>query len=285
MDVRLRLREEHLDPRLPLLGFRDDDLFDLLTRIPAVGSDPADVARLNQLAAELVDHLDAPGQVFTKDDAEHPLGQGLLPLLALLATADDVVRWLRGREVPDEIVWRSLSDLGQQVWVHRLTFGQFGLHTQGWLQTAWSGRLFWLGRLQHELVLADGEWVDSLHIPQSGPLTAQVVDDSLAQAEGFFARHFPDRLPVRRQCASWLLDPELADAMPGSNIAAFAERFELTGEGWDGDADAVFFTWRHRGPYELDRLPRRTRLERVVAERLAAGGHWRVCTGILSPHG
>ncbi|OYO01496.1 hypothetical protein CGZ95_06855 [Enemella evansiae] len=288
MDVRLRLREEHLDPRLPLLGFHDDDLFDLLTRIPAIGADPAAVARLNELAAALVAHLDDPGaELYTDDDADHPLGAGLLPMLAMIATADDVVQRLREREIPDELGWHSLSDLGQQVWVHRQTFGEFGLHTHRWLRIAWAGRLFWLGRLQYELAALDGGgWEASIHIPQTGSLTPAAVDESLALAEEFFARHFPDRLPVRYRCTSWLLDPELGAGLPGSNIASFAERFELTEQGTSpGDADAIFFTYRRRGTTDPAALPRRTSLERLVADRLAAGQHWQVRTGILSAHG
>lgn len=287
MDVRLRLREEHLEPRLPLLGFDEADLFDLLTRIPAVASDPGDLARMNQLAAGLVAALDDPdAELYTETDADHPLGAGLLPMLAMLATADDVVRRLQQREIAPEVAWRSLSDLGQQVWVHRQTFSEFGLHTHGWLRVAWAGRLFWLGRLQFELARLDsGQWELSVHIPQSGPLTPAAVDESLALAEQFFARHFPDRPPVRMRCSSWLLDPELAAGLPGSNIAAFAERFELTEDAAPGDADAVFFTYRRRGPVEVAELPRRTALERLVAGRLADGRHWQVRTGILSCHG
>ena len=287
MDVRLRLREEHLEPRLPLLGFRDQDVFDLLTRIPAVGSDPDAVARVNELATGLLEHLDDPdGEVFTDADAEYPLGAGLLPMLAMLGTADDVVRRLREREIPDELGWRALSDLGQQVWVHRQTFGSFGLHTQRWLRIAWAGRLFWLGRLQYELTaLEDGAWEASIHIPQSGSLTPAAVDASLAEAGEFFVRYFGDRPPVRYRCTSWLLDPELAAGLPGSNIAAFADRFELTADASPGDADAVFFTYRRRGPIEPAELPRRTSLERLVADRLTAGQHWQVRTGILSAHG
>ena len=214
-------------------------------------------------------------------------------MLALVATAADVYAYHRSRGIDADISWRSLSDLGQQVWVHRQTYGAFGLHTQGWLLVAWSGSLFWLGRLQFELILdpdhADTDHADtshantaptdgthgthvaadpgvvaerraaeptadpagdpgptgddpdhpggrgpagddpdhparvalSTHIPQSGPMTPEAVDDAFSRARAFVAAHFPELRLSSFTCDSWLLDPELAAALPTSNIAAF----------------------------------------------------------------
>ena len=58
---------------------------------------------------------------------------GVLPMLALVATAPEVAALHAGRGVPADISAATLTDLGQQVWVHRLTYGTFGLHTHGWL--------------------------------------------------------------------------------------------------------------------------------------------------------
>ena len=116
----------------------------------------------------------------------------------------------RGRSRPT-----TLADLGQQVWVHRLTFGTFGLHTQDWLTIAWSGALYWLGRLQFNLQPEDDGWVLSTHIPRTGPLTPESVDQAFAAARDFFATYFPE-YPIRAfVCSSWLLDPALTEALPG----------------------------------------------------------------------
>ena len=96
---------------------------------------------------------------------------GVLPMLTLVATAPEVAAWHAGRGVPADISAATLTDLGQQVWVHRLTFGTFGLHTHGWLTIAWSGALYWLGRLQFNLQPETDGWVLSTHIPRTGPLT------------------------------------------------------------------------------------------------------------------
>ncbi len=103
----------------------------------------------------------------------------------------------------------TLAELGQQVWIHRLTFGTFGLHTQDWLTIAWSGALYWLGRLQFNLQPEDDGWVLSTHIPRTGPLTPESVDQAFAAARDFFAAHFPE-CPIRAfVCSSWLLGPGL----------------------------------------------------------------------------
>jgi hypothetical protein len=164
--------------------------------------------------------------------------------------------------------------------VHRQTFGDFGLHTYGWMRIAWSGALYWLGRLQFNLQRDQGEWVVSTHIPATGPLTPAAADDSFRQARDFFARHFPDFPTNDFHCSSWLLDPELAAALPAdSNMAKFQRRWRLYGEPMRGDDDVVFFTFFRRGDVDLATLPQRTTLQRVIVDRLHTGGHWNVWQG------
>jgi len=212
-----------------------------------------------------------------------PFGTGVLPLLALVATEPDLVAFHRSRGVPAEVSAATLRELGQQVWVHRLTFGTFGLHTYGWLPVTWSGSLYWLGRLQVNLqVLEGGARVCSTHIPRSGPLTPDAVDDSFARAAAFFPAHFPDKPVQDLWCSSWLLDPTLAQGLdPASNMARFQSRWRLYGDPMPADEDALFFTFASRGEVDLDELPRATSLQRLVADRLRGGGHWSSCTGLV----
>lgn len=209
-----------------------------------------------------------------------PLGTGVLPLLAMVATADDLAAFHGRREVPHAISRQTSTELGQQVRVHRQTFDGFGLHTYGWMTVVWSGSLFWLGRLQFNLMRLDQGWVCSTHVPQTGGLATTSVDDSFRQAAEFFPRFFAD-CPVQDfWCASWLLDPELAAALPAaSNISRFQRRWLITGDLLPGDEDALFFTFARRGPVDLDALPRDTSLQRVIIDRLRAGGHWHVRQG------
>lgn len=303
-----RLQTPDLERRLSLLGFRDDDAVELLNVIDKVLFSPADVRRVAELAALLlsvIGHFGEPNAAFDSPAAsQDSYGTGVLPMLALLVTVDEVRDFHYRRGVPDDLSWRALSDLGQQVWVHRLTYGEFGLHTQGWLCLVWSGAFYWLGRLQFnlqpdELAQVDElaeldemaqpdsqQWVISCHIPQTGPLTPESVDDAFGQASDFFPRYFGDHPATDLYCFSWLLDPALAEVLPEqSNMVQFQQRWELYGESHDGDADAIFFTFRRRGDIDLGSLPTDTTLERAIIDRIRSGQHWRSFAGRIKGSG
>ncbi|WP_114560007.1 acyltransferase domain-containing protein [Desertihabitans aurantiacus] len=303
----MRVSTDHLQDRLAgwtaprlaeLLGLRPDDAADTAALVEQVLSDPAarDVVaeHAEALAGVVGDFTESRGSVFGDDparlDVTRPDGttvQAGLALVALLAATGEVRAFHQRHGIGEEQTWRTLSDLGQQVWVHRRTFGGFGLHTQEWLTWAWSGALHWLGRLQFNLrqrtdeagTVQPGRWVLSVHIPESGPLGPDVVDDSFARARDFFARHHPDHPAEELHCSSWLLDPALAEGLPGSNMATFQQRWTPTGRSWPGDGDALFFTFRRRGDVDLDSLPQQTSLQRLVVQRIRDGRGWRSVEG------
>lgn len=291
LDVRARLSTPDLSDRLILLGFRDDDRADTLVAVASVLERPDQLAVVQRMADLLVlgigqfraldeDTLPDP---WTDDGNESSYGSGVLALLALLACVDDVRAFHTSRGIAADDSWRALSDLGQQVFVHRLTFGSFGVHTHGWLRIAWSGALYWLGRLQFNLWPSGRSstgWVLSTHIPRSGPLTPEEVDASFSWARRFFAKHFDEYPADAFVCSSWLLDPELGRALPeSSNMVRFQRRWELEGEPAIGDNDALFFTFNRRPPVDLDALPRDTTLQRAIVDRIRAGSHWQVWGG------
>jgi hypothetical protein len=285
-DVRAQLRGSGLPELLARLGFADEDAAAALDVAARVAERPDDVARLESVAAGLragIGALSGDGEdvlIEEAGDAERFGGVGVRSLLALVVTAEDVVHFHSRRGIPADVSWRSLADLGQQVRVHRRTYGDFGLHTYGWMRIAWSGALYWLGRLQFNLQLEDDEWVLSTHIPDTGPLTPDLVDASLGEARTFFAQHFPDCPSTDFHCRSWLLDPELAAVLPAdSNLVRFQRRWRLYGEPKRGDDDVLFFVFSRRGAVELDALPQATTLERAVVQRLRSGGHWNVWDG------
>lgn len=287
-DARTVLADDALGSHLTRLGLRPDDLAATLELARTVLDRPADLAEVDRLAGALRQGLGHfPGEPDRGpwpgyDGAADPYGEGLLALLALVVTADDLVAYHRSRDVPAAVSARTLTELGQQLWVHRLTYGDLGLHTYDWLTVTWSGSLYWLGRLQFNLQWLDGGWVCSTHIPRSGPLDAAAVDDALATAARFFPRHFPDHPVDTFWCRSWLLDPTLAGALdPASNMARFQARWQLYGEPMPGDEDALFFTFARRGDVDLAALPRETSLQRIILDRLREGGHWTVRDGLL----
>ncbi|WP_090594131.1 acyltransferase domain-containing protein [Auraticoccus monumenti] len=276
------------------LGLRPDDAAETAVLLEELRGDDAAGERLTPLVAALVDGVgdfrsDAP-PVFglTPDGSDHrssALGRtvtGGLAVAALVAATPEVLAFHAAHGIDEEQGWRSLSDLGQQMWVHRRTYGDLGLHTEGWLTCAWSGALHWLGRLQLNLrPLTDDEgvehparWQLSVHIPEAGPLDPAAVDDSLRRAAAFFAVHHPDHPAEELHCSSWLLDPTLAEELPGSNLAGFQQRWRLNGRTHPGNEDALFFTFRRRGEVDLTALPQDTRLQRLVVRHITEGPGW-----------
>ena len=83
-------------------------------------------------------------------------------------------------------------------------------------------------------------------------------------------------------CDSWLLSDQFEEITgPESNLARFAARWQLIGTDPQGADGALFFTFGLRPPVDPAALPRRTRLERGVADRLADGRGWTTGSGRL----
>jgi hypothetical protein len=289
VDVRRRLNDPELPVRAAGLGFHDRDLADLLTVVNAVSRSADDLVTVTRLAEGVLDTIGRVGPDFesrTADvSASKTPGIGVLPMLALLVTAPDAAAFHARRGVPEDVSIATLADLGQQVHVHRLTYGEFGLHTHQWVNLVWSGFLFRLGRLQFNLGLerpeGRSEWVLSTHVPADGPLPPPSVDESFATARTFFAKHFPDYPARWFHCRSWLLDPTLSELLPESNLAAFQRLWSLYGPPEPGEEDLLFFVFQQRGQVEPTSLPTDSALRRVAVDHLVSGRGWRVFNGKL----
>ncbi|MHA7270097.1 acyltransferase domain-containing protein [Arthrobacter sp. HLT1-20] len=230
------------------------------------------------------------------DDSVPELGSDEAPvteldwLRAMMDFVPTLLQWHAGRAIPDAVSRATLADFGRQMAVSRRVHNRFGMDTYKWLNHLFSGRIYQLGRLQyliHQPTAAipgvgPGEWILGVHIPEGGGLGKDAVAQSLALARPFFAAHFADKPVTTANCESWLLDPYLAEHLePGTNIAAFAAMFTPYGEPRDEPTDAVYFTFRTRSMENLDALPRATALQRVVLERIDAGGAWQLGFGSL----
>lgn len=264
-----------------------DETYDLL------GVDAVDQAEIDRMevdpepVAEAADVLRK--RIGTFPSHIDPISDNeMVAIAALLTTADEALAFHREVGVPDAVSRATFDDFGRVLRLTRDVHHRFGAEVHRWLGWHWAGSLYELGRLQYALRRLDervpgvepDEWVLDLHIPDSGPFPPDLVDQSLAAARTFFSRHFPDK-PVRTViCASWLLDPYLTEHLPaGSNIARFAGRFSPYAEPRDVPGDAVYFTFRTRDMKNLDRLPRDTTLQRLVLDRIAAGGTWQLGFG------
>lgn len=286
--VRARLHPDGLPDLLVRLGFHDDDAVEMVAAADRVRRRRSEVARV----ARMADLLTAGVGVFrdrtTVPDPWEDLPEGRedLALLALLASVEEVRAEHARRRIPDSVSWDSLADLGQQVAVNRRTHRRFGLDTYGWMRTAWSGGLMWLGRLQYVPKWSASGWVLDTHIPASGSLTPAVVDESFAAAGPFFARHFPDCPATAFACTSWLLDPTIAELLPAtSNLVQFQQRWTLAGSGYRSDESVLYFAFNVRSdpedPVDPRTLTASTSLQRAVVDHLVNGGHWSAWAGTV----
>ena len=174
----------------------------------------------------------------------------------------------------------------------------------GWLVWRFRGSLYQVGRLAvlplRLLTAPDPQfWYDeraaaalgvgfrrddpvlSLHIPSTGPLTAEECDEALGRLGETFARWFDDGPPVLAVCTSWTLDDQLGEYLPDtSNLMAWQRRFTLVPGGADSDS-IVSHVFGDLVGAPLDQLPTDTTLRRAVVSHLREGRHWRVRTGWL----
>jgi hypothetical protein len=180
----------------------------------------------------------------------------------------------RALGLTDEESGATIEALPRHVALHRTCGGEPGGWEIEWIEMIWDGKLSELGRLQFE---DHGGGVLDVHIPESGsPLDPAACDASFERAREVYPDHHT------AQCTSWLLDPQLAEALPPvSNIVRFQRRFELRDQGREANAEVLRFVFHTYEP-DLDRLMPRTTLERALVERMRAGGTWRAPTGVTS---
>ncbi|WP_144718215.1 acyltransferase domain-containing protein [Agrococcus jejuensis] len=281
-DLRARLAAPPLDAL-------DLDDVDRALVVDAIGAlDDDDAAQVAAASTALLAGIGraerSPAHPFAALDRPDARAPGMLPILALVATAADVVAWLQARGLDEETASSGVADLGQQLRVHRRATGVGGIDTADWLASPWSGALLRHGALQVEHVRHPRlGWVRSLHVPADAPLDRASVDASIAASAVVGALAFPERTTDVVHCASWMLDPWIVEALPGSRLAALAARFEPVADDEDAADDVLWFVWGRRPPWPaLAALPRDTSLRRVLAARIEAGGRPIVREGVLA---
>lgn len=192
-------------------------------------------------------------------------------LVAALAELVPAARERHRAEGIDEAVTAAtLRDIGRK---HDL-YGTASVLE--WMRGLLRGDVVELGRLQVER--RPGPRGHALHVPETGPLSPDAVDASLARARGTLDG-------TAFSCESWLLDPALRVEMAGSNIAAFAARFDLVAHvepSLAASEEAAKFVFRRSAAEVRDgAVAPHTRLEHAVAARLRAGAEWSAPLGVL----
>lgn len=302
--LRSRISGPALDRAFDYFAVQQADRVDFAAATRRIRADAAALARVGDVVADLRDGM---GRLLTQEqvflpavfdpqDPHEPVEVRFFYPVVFAATLPDTLAFHRTRAIPDSASRAIFADLGRHLRVFERTFGRTGLHVQNWFSLHLRGLIYDFGRLQANLETLDvpaaelhtarvpavsGSVVAGIHIPDSGPLRPTEVDASLARIRPFLARHFPDLPPVSvARCTSWLLDEQLAELVPGSNIARFGARWQPIGEPTDGDGSVRNFVFRR--PYaEPAALVATTRLERAVLDHWRSGGHLHQRSGWL----
>lgn len=191
----------------------------------------------------------------------------------------------------DEGIFRDTAhDLLWKLRECRACFGVWGTFVTSWFPGFYRMTRFAVGRLQYEPIgfpfdeyegLRKGDIVYNCHIPSSGPLTEEAVEDSLRCAAKFYG--CADGIfPVF--CSSWLLYPPMAEAVypEGSNLEKFYRRFTILSEEKDekcGDFWRVFH--RFYSEEALKGAAEDTALQRNLKKFLSDGGHMGHGRGVI----
>ncbi len=131
-------------------------------------------------------------------------------------------------------------------------------------------------------IARQGDDILKVHIPATGPLTAELVSQSMEQARGFFPQLFKELNITLFTCESWLMDAQLGLYLrPDANIIRFQKFFHLFPLPGATDRQIiqrVFGTL----PDDLSQAPRHNSLQEAVLNHMLSGKHWRL-TGGLRP--
>ena len=149
---------------------------------------------------------------------------------------------------------------------------------QGWVEKEKVS----LSKSEWKKVLEKGDPVVSVHIPPTGKLTPELVDETLEETRTFLARYYSDFSYKAFFCHSWMMDPQL-DEMLGteSNIVKFARRFTRLSYQSAGQAIFTFIFMKPDMNFDIKDLPENTTLERKAKQHYLDGKAIYECGGFF----
>ncbi|NCB92632.1 MAG: hypothetical protein EOM40_08715 [Clostridia bacterium] len=220
-----------------------------------------------------------------KDGRIDTISEYTLEFLVLLGCWKILEQRYQEKGMPMEIFTASLKDMHYKLMECKEVYGVYGTFVGHWFSGFFDMTRFALGRLQFELqtypydkeytsrghTVRKGDMVINMHIPSSGPLLPKEAEDAFAQAAEFYKDKFGGG-PVVYVMHSWILDVDMVRIIPEGNMKSFARRFDIIE---DCKRDVFEDGWRIFGKEwtkKPEELPRRTKLQKAIADYLQQGG-------------
>ena len=192
--------------------------------------------------------------------------------------------------------WDSAVDLRAKCEECRKQYGVIGISTLPWYGPLFRLERFTFGRLQYGkgtlpldapyekfgLHIEKGTVIPMIHIPSLGPLPKEERLESYRLAYKFFRGKYGFGDVVAFGCGTWLIyPPTVALCKEGSNMKSFAEDFEILATRVDevGHNATRVFSCNYNG--DPTYMPRKTSLQRNLADYLAAGNKMGYGYGII----
>lgn len=175
----------------------------------------------------------------------------------------------------------NIKDLCYKVLECKKVCGIWGIMNFTWQKGLFNLSRFALGRLQYHYyktlydykdLVKKGDDVLYIHIPSSGPLLPEDVDESFRMAYDFFGPTHGNKLVLMSH--TWLLYPPMAKEVypEGTNSRLFFERFDIVNQCEDVNDSNI---WRVFGTKttDLSLLPTETGMQKRLYEYLKSGKH------------
>lgn len=203
--------------------------------------------------------------------------RGLGMLTLMIALLEDTAAAYRKMGIPERIFIDTMKCFARFVGEHKAAYGAYGFDRGFWTPRQLACLLFRIGELEYEL-LPDHRI--GMHIPSDTVLTQEMCEASLAEAQKFMKRFFPEWQDDSYVCHSWLLAPALKELLhPESHILCFQKAFRILSV---DEEDLSCLEWvygREDIPYEA--LPENTSLQRNIKRHLLADGKIGSAMGVL----
>lgn len=201
-------------------------------------------------------------------------------LSCMLKASADVYEIYKDKGVSDKIYFDTMKCYTRFIdETYRMT-GKLYFDRYWWTTRQAGCHLFRIGELEYEMKHIDGDIVIGIHIPSDVDFSPSAIDESLANANLFFSKYYPELSNTEYRCHSWLLDKQLKEMLnENSNILSFQNRFEIFD---DGEVGTDFIEWLYNTKstdYVI--LPENTSLQKNVKKHLLSGGVIRNAYGKL----